>query len=188
MVKAALRKIEEERIKINWRINNKVKKQATSIIKGVGQINLMEDVCMTCANMPGVQLAIVDVSESKPLLSQPTWKFIKITMNKKTKTWMCNNKGAIAYLPMVFMGKLHQFFQHLPFFAELHQHEQVQIVDLTLEIKHTTIGVKLMAEFINKMVKHIDNNLLPKEIPASAKGLFVEQTAGYIALAIPNTE
>jgi hypothetical protein len=38
MVKAALSKIEEERNEINWRINDKDKRQTTSIsiIKGVG--------------------------------------------------------------------------------------------------------------------------------------------------------
>jgi hypothetical protein len=35
MVKALLSKIEEERDEINWRINNKDKKQTTSIIEGV---------------------------------------------------------------------------------------------------------------------------------------------------------
>jgi hypothetical protein len=101
-----------------WRINNKDKKQVTSIIEGVGQINLMEDVCMTCANMCGVQLAILDVSKFKPLLYQLAWKFIKFFKNKKTKTWMCNNKDAIVHLPMVFMGKLLQFFQYLASFPQ----------------------------------------------------------------------
>jgi hypothetical protein len=61
IVKLASSKIEEERNKINWRLNDKDKKQTTAIIKGIGHINLMEDVCMTCANMHSVQLAIVDV-------------------------------------------------------------------------------------------------------------------------------
>jgi hypothetical protein len=56
MVKAASSKIEEERKEINWRINDKDKRQTTSIIEGLGQINSMENVCMTCANMCGVQL------------------------------------------------------------------------------------------------------------------------------------
>jgi hypothetical protein len=85
MVKAASSKIEEERNKIEWRINNKDKRQTTSIIKGAGQINSMEDVCMTCANMCGVQLAIMDVSKSKPLLYQLALRFIKFIKNKKTK-------------------------------------------------------------------------------------------------------
>jgi hypothetical protein len=48
--------------------------------------------------------------------------------------------------------------------------------------------MKLVAKFINKMVKHIDSNLVPKKIPAFAKDLFVEQTAKCIALAIPDVE
>jgi hypothetical protein len=44
----------------------------------------MEDVCMTCANMCGVQLAIVDVSKfTKPLLYQFAWKIIMFIENKK---------------------------------------------------------------------------------------------------------
>jgi hypothetical protein len=88
MVKAAASELEEERNEVNWRIVNKDKKQVTSIIKGIGQITSMEDVCMTCANMCGVQLAIIDVSKNKPILYQFVWKIIKLIENKKTKTWL----------------------------------------------------------------------------------------------------
>ena len=37
----------------------------------------MNDVAMTCTNVCGVQLAIVYVSTSKPILYQFTWKLIK---------------------------------------------------------------------------------------------------------------
>ncbi len=40
--------------------------------------------------------------------------------------------------------------------------KKVEIGNSTLEIKHITIGMKLAAIFINKMVKYIDNNLVPK--------------------------
>jgi hypothetical protein len=85
MVKAASNELEEERNKMNWRIVEKDKKQVTSVIKGIGQINTMEDVCMTCANMCGVQLAIVDASKNKPNLYQFIWKIIKFIESKKTK-------------------------------------------------------------------------------------------------------
>jgi hypothetical protein len=65
---------------------------------------------------------------------------------------------------------------------------KVEVGDSTLKIKHITIGIKLEVKFINKMVKHINNNLVLKEIPAIAKGLFVEQTVGCIALMIPDTK
>jgi hypothetical protein len=86
MVKAASRKIGEKRNEINWKIKDKDKRQTTSIIKGIVQINLMEDFCMTCANMCSVQHAIMDVSKSKPLLYQLAWKFITFIKNKQTKT------------------------------------------------------------------------------------------------------
>jgi hypothetical protein len=70
LVKAASTKIQEECNEFNWKINNKDKKAITSIIEKVGCINTMEDVCMTCTNMCGVMLAIVDVTNSKPLLYQ----------------------------------------------------------------------------------------------------------------------
>jgi hypothetical protein len=42
----------------------------SSHIEGIGKINMMEDVAMTCTNICGVQLAIVDISLGKPLLYQ----------------------------------------------------------------------------------------------------------------------
>jgi hypothetical protein len=82
-VKAASTKIQEECNEFNWKINDKDKKAITSIIEGVGRINTMENVCMTCANMCGVMLGIVDVTNSKPLLYQVAWKFIKLIEKKK---------------------------------------------------------------------------------------------------------
>jgi hypothetical protein len=63
LVKAANSKMEEERNETNW-------KQISSVIEGVKRITSMNDVAMTCANVCGVQLAIVDVSTSKPILYQ----------------------------------------------------------------------------------------------------------------------
>jgi hypothetical protein len=78
----------------------------------------MEDVAMTCANICGVQIAIVNIASAKPLLYQFTIKLIKFIKIKKTKTWMHNNVDSLAHLPMVFMAKLHQFFQHLALFSQ----------------------------------------------------------------------
>ncbi len=102
---------------------------------------------------------------------------------------MRDNKVVIPHLPMIFMGKLHQFFQCLASFLQNSINtNKAEIGNSTLEMKHITIGVKLAAKFINKMVEHIDDNLVPKEIPAFAKGLFVKQTVGCIALTIPDTK
>ncbi len=118
LVKDAAKEIEEEHNEINWRIIEKDRKQVSSMIERVGCVNTMDDVAMTCANICGVQLAIVDVSAGKPLLYQFTWKVIKFIENKKTKNWMCDNSDCIAHLPMVFMAKIHQFFQLLASFLQ----------------------------------------------------------------------
>ncbi len=107
LVKDAAKEIKEERNKINWRIIEKDRKQVSSMIEGVGCVNTMDNVAMTCANICGVQLAIIDVSAGKPLLYQFAWKVIKFIENKKTKNWMRNNSDCIVQLPMVYMAKIH---------------------------------------------------------------------------------
>ncbi len=67
-------------------------------------MNTMDHIAMMCANICGVQLAIVDVSAGKPLLYQFAWKVIKFIENKKTKNWMRDNSDCIAHLLMVFMA------------------------------------------------------------------------------------
>jgi hypothetical protein len=83
LMKAATSKMEEARNKINWKIVDKDRKQISLIIKGVGRVNSMEDVAMTCANICSVQLAIIDVLTTKPLLYQFALKMIKFIENKK---------------------------------------------------------------------------------------------------------
>jgi hypothetical protein len=88
---------------------------------------------------------------------------------------MRDNKDAIAHLPMVFMGKIHQLFQHLASFSQNSINtNKVKIGDVDLETKQITIAVKFASKFINKMLKHIDENSIPQNIPAFAKSLFVE--------------
>jgi hypothetical protein len=80
-VKAANSEMEEEWNEMNWRIIEKNRKQISLMIEGVGCITSMNDIAMTCANVCGVQLAIVDVSTSKPILYQFAWKIIKFIEN-----------------------------------------------------------------------------------------------------------
>jgi hypothetical protein len=91
---------------------------------------------------------------------------------------------------MVFMSKIHQFFQHL---ANLSQNSlntnKAKVGNSAFETKLVKTGVKLGANFINKMIKHVEDNLLSEDIPAFAKSLFVEQTAGQIiTLSTTNTD
>jgi len=88
---------------------------------------------------------------------------------------MHDNKDAIAHLPMVFMGKIHQLFQHLASFSQNSINtNKVEIGDVNLETKQITIAVKFASRFMTKMLEHINENSIPKNIPAFAKSLFVE--------------
>ncbi len=86
LVKAAMVEMEETRNKINWKVVEKDRRQISSIIEGVGRVNSIEDVAMTCANMCGVQLAIIDVTTNKPLLFQFALKVIRFIENKKQES------------------------------------------------------------------------------------------------------
>ncbi len=80
---------------------------------------------------------------------------------------------------MVFMGKIHHFFQHLANFLQNSVNmNKVEVGDPVFETEIVKTGVKLGAKFINKMIEHVENNSIPKDIPAFAKSLFVKQTAG----------
>ena len=68
--------MEEERNKINWRIVEKDRSKISSMIEGVGCVNNMEEVATSCANMCGVQLAMIDITTGKPILYQFAWKVI----------------------------------------------------------------------------------------------------------------
>ena len=88
---------------------------------------------------------------------------------------MHDNKDAIAHLQMVFMGKIHQLFQYLASFSQNSINtNKVEIGDVDLETKQITTAVKFASKFITKMLEHIDEISIPKNIPAFAKSLFVE--------------
>ena len=97
LVKAATSEMEEARNEINWKVVNKDRKQISSIIEGVGRVNTMEDVAMTCANMCGVQLAIINVSTNKPLLYQFALKMIKFIENKNMPRFTFDHFDSFIY-------------------------------------------------------------------------------------------
>jgi hypothetical protein len=93
---------------------------------------------------------------------------------------------AIAHLPMVFMAKIHQVFQILAFFSQnLINTNKVELGLADLDDKHVKTAIKLATKFFKKMVNHINNNSVPKEVPTFAKNLFVEQNLGGFAIAPP---
>jgi hypothetical protein len=99
---------------------------------------------------------------------------------------MRNNMVAIAHLPMVFMAKIHQVFQLLASFLQnLINTNKVELGLANLDDKHVKTTIKLTTKFFKKMVDHINNNSVPKEVPTFAKSLFVKQTLGGFAIAPP---
>ena len=146
----------------------------------------MEEVAMTCANICGVQLAIVDIMAGKPLLFQFAWKVIRFIENKKTKAWMRDNSDSIAHLPMVFMAKIHQFFMHLASFSQNSINtNKIEIGNSMFDTKQVSVAVKLASKFFAKMQEHIDDNSIPKDVPAFAKSFFIESTGGVFVPAPP---
>ena len=85
MILEAANKMDEEQNEVNWRIVKKDQRKVSSLIEGVGRVNNMEEVAMTCANICGVQLAMVDITARKPLLFQLAWKVIQFIKNKKNE-------------------------------------------------------------------------------------------------------
>ena len=57
---------------------------------------------------------------------------------------MRDNSEDIAHLPMVFMGKIHQFFQHLTSFSQNSiDTNKVELGLLDLDDEHVKTAVKL---------------------------------------------
>ena len=65
----------------------------------------------------GVEIKSCNYNDAFINKLQKILKIIKFIEKTKSKTWMRDNKDAIAHLPMVFMGKIHQLFQHLASFS-----------------------------------------------------------------------
>ncbi len=88
LVIAARKEQQEERNEKIFSIIETHHKKISSFIKGIGKINTMEDVAMTCANMCGMQLAIINIASAKPLLFQYAYKMIHFIKNKKMPAGM----------------------------------------------------------------------------------------------------
>jgi hypothetical protein len=189
LISEATAKMDEERNELNWRIVEKDRSKISSLIEGIGRVNSMDEVAMTCANICGVQLAMVDITAGKPLLFQLAWKVIRFIENKKTKTWMRDNSDCIAHLPMIFMAKIHQFFMHLASFSQNSINtNKIETGDNKFETRSVSIAVKLVSKFFAKMQEHIDDNSIPKDVPAFAKSFFTEASGGGFVPAPPSAE
>ncbi len=187
-VLVAKKEIDLKRNKKSFSVSKTHCKKVSSHIKGIGKINTMEDVAMTCANICGVQLAIVDISLGKLLLYQFAWKLIKFIENKIFNCWHARNAPSLVHLPMFFMGKLHQFFQHLALFSQNSINTNkvehgIMTSDQGLDRKNIAIVVKLGSKFLKKMAEHIEDDTVPKEVPSFARSLFTKTSSVPLLLA-----
>jgi hypothetical protein len=63
---------------------------------------------------------------------------------------------------------------------------KVELGLTNLDNKHVKTTIKLATKFFKKMVDHINDNSIPKEVPTFAKSVFVEQNLGGFMIA-PST-
>jgi hypothetical protein len=189
-VLATKKEFDLKRNKKNFSVSETHCKQVSSHIEEIGKNNTMEDVAMTCTNICGVQLAIIDIYLGKPLLYQFAWKLIKFIKNKNFNCWHALNAPSLVHLPMFFMGKLHQFFQNLASFSQNSINTNkvehgITTSALGLDSKNIAIAVKLGSKFLKKMAEHIKDDTVPKEVPSFARSLFTETST--IPLLLANT-
>jgi hypothetical protein len=140
----------------------------------------MDDVAKMCANICGIQLAIINITAGKPLLYQYAWKMIRLIENKLSLAGMRATCSPSRTCPC-FCWKTSSFFQHLALFSQ--NSINTNLVEHSnhgkgLNIKSVSTAVKLASKFLKKMTKHINDDIVPKEVPAFAHTLFVEQPGG----------
>ncbi len=96
------------------------------------------------------------------------------------------NAQQFAHLPMLFMAKLHQFFQNLALFSQNCVNTNLVEHSTTgdeLDIRNVSIVVKFAAMFWKKVNDHIKDDTIPKVIPSFACAMFVEPASGIVAPA-----
>ncbi len=188
MVIAARKEQEEEQNEKNFSIIETQCKKIWSLIEGIGKINSMEDVAMTCTNICGVQLAIINIASGKPLLYQYRYKMICFIKNKKITRWYARNAHLLMRLHMLFMAKIHQFFLNLVLFSQNSVNTNLVEHGATgdeLNISNVVIAVKFAVKFWKKMNDHIKDDTIPKEIPPFASSMFFENAGVVVATAAP---
>ncbi len=92
---------------------------------------------------------------------------------------MRDNSDCITHLPMVFLAKIHQFFQLLASFLQnLINTNKIEVGDNKFNTKYVTIAVKLASKFFIKMQEHVNDNTILKDVPAFVRNFFVKATGG----------
>ncbi len=110
LVATARKEQEEEQNEKNFSIIKTHCKKILSLIKGIEKVNTMEDVAMTCTNMCGMQLVIINIAAGKPLLFQYAYKMIRFIKSKKNCPLVCAQCAAARALAHAFYGKTSSVF------------------------------------------------------------------------------
>jgi hypothetical protein len=100
-----------------------------------------------------MQLAIINVAEGKPLLYQYAYKMIWFIENEKFTRWYARNAQLLMHLHMLFMAKIHQFFQSLALFSQNSVNTNLVEHGATgkeLNISNIVIAVKFAVKFWKK--------------------------------------
>jgi hypothetical protein len=87
---------------------------------------------------------------------------------------------------MIFMAKLHQFFQNLALFSQNSVNTSLVEHGTTgnkLDIRNISIAAKFAAKFWKKMKNHIEDDTIPSEIPSFVHTMFMEPASGIIPAA-----
>ena len=63
---------------------------------------------------------------------------------------------------------------------------KIEVGNSMFETKALAVAVKLGSKFFSKMQEHIDDNSIPKDVPAFAKSFFVEAPGGGFNAAPAN--
>jgi hypothetical protein len=181
LVAAAKKEVDEEQNEKSFAIAKSNRKKISALIEGIGKINSMDNIVKTCANICGVQLAIINITAGKSLLYQYAWKRIHFIENKHFTCWHMRNAQSLVHLPMLFAGRLNQFFHYLASFSQIRV--TTNLVEhgdhgTGLNIKSISTAIKLASKIWKKMTKHIEDHTVPKEVPAFARTLFVKQPGG----------
>jgi hypothetical protein len=80
---------------------------------------------------------------------------------------------------MDFMAKIHQFFQLLASLSRnLINTNKIEVADDKFDIKNVAIAVKLASKFFRKMQEHVDDNSIPRDVPAFARSFFAKASEG----------
>jgi hypothetical protein len=71
---------------------------------------------------------------------------------------------------------------HLALFSQnLINTNKIEVGDNKFKRKNVSTAVRLAAKFFNKMQEHVDDNSIPKDVPAFAKSFFIKAPGGGFA-------